>query len=99
MHDVASGQEEGTAYAPDYTVTVPLPPAWWRAHGWWERLLADPTFVGISAKRHSAATTVYSFSDAPGDMYGYVRLEKRAMHADGMRDLPLAEEDDVANTR
>ena len=94
MHDVASGHEEGASYALDYAVLVPLSPSWWRAHKWWERLLSDPAFVGISTKRHSAATMVYSFSDASGDMYGYVRLEKPAVYADVMLDLPPLDEAD-----
>ena len=86
LHDVLSGKAAGLSYGLDYGVVVPLPAAWWTSHMWWENLLRDPEFKGVSMKRHSAATIIYQFSDASGDMYGYARLNETAMHVDGMAD-------------
>jgi len=87
MYDVLSGKAIGRCYHNDYEVTVPLPHLWWRAFLWFEKLLRSQDFVGISLRRHSAATTTYSFSDASGEMYGYARLNRAPKFADGIHDV------------
>jgi len=87
MYDVLSGKDIGESYHSDYEINVPLPPTFWRAFLWFEDLLRSADFTGISLRRHSAASTTYSFSDASGEMYGYARLNGAPKFSDGILDV------------
>ena len=74
MHRVASGAHFGRSYGLQYDRDIALPALWWRELDWWRRLLGMDTYKGVASRRHGSASTVYQFSDASGDAWGFARL-------------------------
>ena len=74
MHRIASGAHSGVSYGLDYDQDIALPALWWQELDWWDCLLHADSYKGAVTRRHGAATTVYQFSDASGDAWGFARL-------------------------
>ena len=74
MHRVASGAHLGLSYGLQYDCDIALPAIWWRELDWWHRLLSMDAYKGVASRRHGSASTVYQFSDASGDAWGFARL-------------------------
>jgi hypothetical protein len=74
MHRIASGAHSGVSYGLDYDQDIALPALWWQELDWWDCLLHADSYKGVVTRRHGAATTVYQFSDASGDAWGFARL-------------------------
>ena len=85
MHRVASGAHFGLSYGLQYDRDIALPAIWWRELDWWHRLLSMDAYKGVTSRRHGSASTVYQFSDASGDAWGFARLAPEQSRAAATR--------------